>query len=308
MFNVHMMSGVFILGLVLGFLSSRYMRTAAAGPFPRRGWAGMGVIFAAEICLFARVGWVGTFFTPIVWTGYVFLIDGAVERLRGRSRMSSPAAFVSLALWSIPLWLIFEAYNLRLKNWTYAGVPANPVLAAVGYGWSFATIWPAIFETADLFEAMDFFQAGIGLQNKVAGWLRASLVGAGLALVLLPVLLPAHTARYLFAFVWVGFIPLLDPLNAALGGKSLIREWEAGKFKALGCFLVSGMFCGLLWEFWNYWARARWEYIFPIAQGWKIFAMPLPGYLGFAPFGVESLVMYEFLRALGRRILPGAGN
>ncbi len=303
MFGIHMMSGIFVLGVVLGFLSSRYMRTPAAGRFAAYGWVGMFVILAAEICLFARVGWIATYFTPIAWTGYLLLADAAVKRLRGSSRLSSsPGGFFALALWSIPLWLVFEAYNLRLRNWAYVGVPTNPILATIGYGWSFATIWPAIFETADLFQAMGFFQGESGEQTQVPRGTRIALVVAGAIFTGLPVLLPASAGRYLFALVWVGFVFLLDPLNYAWGGRSLLRDWEAGKSAAFGCFLVSGLFCGLLWEFWNYWAGARWEYIFPIAQGWKMFAMPLPGYLGFAPFGLECLVMYEFLRTVGERI------
>jgi len=61
---------------------------------------------------------------------------------------------------------------------------------------------------------------------------------------------------------------------------------------------VSGWVCGWLWEFWNYWAAARWQYTFPIFQSWKIFAMPAPGYLGFLPFALECSVMVVFARWL----------
>jgi hypothetical protein len=50
--------------------------------------------------------------------------------------------------------------------------------------------------------------------------------------------------------------------------------------------------CGWLWEFWNYWARARWIYTFPIAQQWKIFQMPAPGYLAFPVYALECFAMY----------------
>jgi hypothetical protein len=56
--------------------------------------------------------------------------------------------------------------------------------------------------------------------------------------------------------------------------------------------LISGWICGWLWEFWNYWAAAKWHYIFPLARRWKIFEMPAPGYLGFMPFALECFVMY----------------
>jgi hypothetical protein len=55
---------------------------------------------------------------------------------------------------------------------------------------------------------------------------------------------------------------------------------------------LAGWVCGWLWEFWNNWAAAKWHYIFPIGQNWKIFEMPVPGYLGFLPFALECFVMY----------------
>jgi hypothetical protein len=57
-------------------------------------------------------------------------------------------------------------------------------------------------------------------------------------------------------------------------------------------FLVAGCVCGWLWEFWNYWAAARWTYTFPILQQWKIFEMPLPGYLAYPVFALECFAMY----------------
>jgi hypothetical protein len=101
----------------------------------------------------------------------------------------------------------------------------------------------------------------------------------------------------------VGFILLLDPLNYYGEGHSLLRDLETGSTSTLYSLLMSGLICGILWEFWNYWATAKWVYVFPILQAWKIFAMPLPGYLGFPAFALECFVMYEFLRTLRRQLL-----
>jgi hypothetical protein len=65
---------------------------------------------------------------------------------------------------------------------------------------------------------------------------------------------------------------------------------------------VAGLACGILWEFWNYWAKAKWLYVFPIWQNVKIFEMPLPGYPGFATFALECFVMFEFLGAARNRL------
>jgi hypothetical protein len=121
-------------------------------------------------------------------------------------------------------------------------------------------------------------------------------------LVALPVLLPVRTGSYLFGAVWIGFVLLLDPINYAWDGESLLRDFETGDNSRLFCFLAAGWVCGILWEFWNYWAGAGWVYIFPMAQHWKIFEMPAPGFAGFPPFAIECFVMFETLRTVWRRL------
>ena len=59
-----------------------------------------------------------------------------------------------------------------------------------------------------------------------------------------------------------------------------------------------GLLCGLLWEFWNYWAAAKWTYTIPFLGNIKIFEMPVLGFLGFPPFAVECWVLYVFARSL----------
>ncbi|OGK99442.1 MAG: hypothetical protein A3J45_08560 [Candidatus Rokubacteria bacterium RIFCSPHIGHO2_02_FULL_69_13] len=54
----------------------------------------------------------------------------------------------------------------------------------------------------------------------------------------------------------------------------------------------------MLWEFWNFWALSRWTYTVPYGGDWKIFEMPVLGYLGFPPFALEAFAMYNFLRSL----------
>jgi len=116
----------------------------------------------------------------------------------------------------------------------------------------------------------------------------------GAVLLALPLVMPRHVAAYLFALVWVGFIFLLDPINRRLGLASLLADLEQGRRGRLCALLVSGWVCGWLWEFWNYWASAKWRYAVPMYQRLKIFEMPAPGYLGFLPFALECYIMYIF--------------
>lgn len=116
----------------------------------------------------------------------------------------------------------------------------------------------------------------------------------GAVLLLLPLVLPSHVAAYLFALVWLGFIFLLDPINRRRGWPSLLADFERGYRGRFCSLLFSGWVCGFLWEFWNNWAAAKWNYVFPMFQSLKIFEMPAPGFLGFLPFAVECFTMYVF--------------
>src|SRR4051812_15689868 len=166
--------------------------------------------------------------TPIAWTAYILLADAFVWKRRGASWLrNNPAEMLFLACVSVPLWVVFEIYNkFSLGNWYYVGLPSNLLLRYVGYIWAFATIWPAIFETADAISSLRDRRASlertdvpVPLPLGAAGW---ASVAAGAVMLALPWLLRATPAAvYLAAPVWIGFILLLDPLNARAGSESL---------------------------------------------------------------------------------------
>jgi len=126
-------------------------------------------------------------------------------------------------------------------------------------------------------------------------------VAAGALMLASPFLTSPAVARYLAAPVWLGFILLLDPINARLGGESLWRDWRAGRADRVINLSLSGILCGVLWEFWNYWSRAKWHYSVPIMEHLKVFEMPVPGYLGFPAFALECFTMYVFVRLVFTR-------
>ena len=198
---------------------------------------------------------------------------------------------LKMAALSIPLWLIFEAYNLRLANWAYVGLPQARIERWIGYGWSFATITPGIFMTAALIESFGWFN----LDSRPLRFSRAmetAFIVIGAAMLLVPLVAPRRMAAYLFGLVWLGFLFLLEPINRRLYLPSFEGDLARGSRARLYSFLAAGWVCGWLWEFWNYWARAGWIYTFPIGQQWKIFQMPAPGYLAFPVYALECFAMY----------------
>jgi hypothetical protein len=239
-----------------------------------------------------------TWHTPISWTGYILAVDGVIWAKRRSSwLMNARAEFAFLALMSVPLWLIFEGYNLLIRNWHYINLPSNLIVRYAGYAWAFATIWPAIFETSELVGVLRDERSASPHRAVAASstGMLVFLVTTGVVLLAWPIVSPSP---YLAAPVWLGFIFLLDPLNARANTDSLMADWQRGSWNRLTNLGVAGFVCGILWEFWNYWARTKWIYTVPIMENFKIFEMPLPGYLGFPAFAFECLAMYVFVRRL----------
>jgi hypothetical protein len=99
--------------------------------------------------------------------------------------------------------------------------------------------------------------------------------------------------------LWTSLVFLLDPINYALGRPSMWRDWSHGRYgRTLACF-AGGLLCGLLWEFWNFWALSKWVYHLPFLgrfENVRYFEMPLIGLIGFLPFGIECWIIWQLLR------------
>jgi hypothetical protein len=271
--------------------------------------AGLIVMIVSQTATIAGIEPFWSWNTPICWTGFILFADGMVFRARRASWLRSmPGEFALLAALSIPLWLVFELYNRFIHNWYYVGLPENRALRMFGYAWSFATIWPAIFEGAELVGLLRADKTENETRNEIGHdgpafpAVSTPLIVAGAAMLIAPLVAPAPIASYLAAPVWLGFACLLDPLNARAGCPSILADGAARRYDRLIDLLLSGLLCGLLWEFWNYWAGAKWHYTVPFLNRIKLFEMPLPGYLGFPPFAVECFAMYVFVRGRGGRL------
>lgn len=290
------------------------MHISSVGAFKAHGYAGLLVIITAEALLFAGNPLIGQWFTPIVWTGYLLFVDALVFRAKGRSLfVNDRVELLVITVVSIGCWWLFEFYNaprfwssdLELW-WHYHNLEPNSYLRRAGYDWAFATIFPAMFLTAELL-AVTLFR---GLQGRITIHFSRSLtfllITAGALAAVVPLV---FISKWLVPLVWLSFILLLDPLNALRGWPSVTGDIARGDWRRLAALLASGGVCGLLWEFWNYWAATKWTYTVPYLGDVKLFEMPLLGYLGFPPFAVECWAMYVFCRSLltpGRR--PGEKN
>src|SRR2546426_1017558 len=274
------------------------------------GFIGLAIILASEILLFSGNRFVGGWFTPIVWTGYILFMDAIVYRFKGTSLLVNQRVQLLIIIFiSIAAWWLFEFYNqprfwrseLELW-WHYHNVEPNLHLRRVGYDWAFATIFPSLLLTAQLFAATVFTG-----RKKLQAWrFSRSVVYAILVVGAAAVLIPLIFVSVWFApLIWLSFTFLLDPLNYLRGWPSIIGDLSEGRWTRLLSLLCSGCVCGVLWEFWNYWASGRWTYTGSYFGNLKLFEMPVLGCLGFPPFAVECWVMYIFFCSL---VMPKGAN
>jgi hypothetical protein len=265
----------------------------------------------AQLLLAMEISQVARWLTPIMWTGYILAADGIVFRLKGSSWIKTRMReFPFLVLFSVGVWLVFEVYNFHLKNWAYFGVPSRDFVRNFAYFWSFATIMPGVFETADLVDAIwhKLRRKAERRTRRVNPGPTWAWIFSGLTMVIIPLALPTEIAAYMFGFVWIGFFLLLDPINELIGAASLRIEWKMGDWRRTVALLAGGMLCGLLWELWNFQAFLHeggyWVYTIPEPLrplGLTFGQMPVLGLLGFPPFALELYSFYSLLHRILRR-------
>ncbi|MCZ6690287.1 MAG: hypothetical protein O7H41_11830 [Planctomycetota bacterium] len=251
---------------------------------------GVLLLLTAYVLLLLDVGTTATWFYALAWWPTIVALDGLNFLLAGESLiLSRRRTFLLLLPLSVTLWLIFEVCNFRLQNWSYVSAPRMLMLRWTGMTVCFATVLPAIFEIADLLQALRWPLAVRVRPLKPGPRLRMGFVVVGAGFLISPLLFPTIA----FPLIWGAFFFLLEPWLYQRGRKSLLREWEYGSLLTVTRLLIAGLITGGLWEFFNFWAGSKWIYTVPHLDGWKIFEMPILGFLGFPPFALECFVMSE---------------
>jgi len=240
-----------------------------------------------------------TWFYDFAWWSWIAIADGVVFLRSGSSLiLSRPRAFLLILPWSCAYWLFFEAANFQLHNWYYVGIPDDFLNRGPGTALSFATVLPAIFETAELLRAFGLFRGRRIRPLRIGPRGLRGCTAAGAAFLAAALFLP----RFGFPLVWLAVALLLEPFLARRGRRGLLTLLAEGRAEVLLRFLAAGLLCGALWEFWNYWAHAKWIYTVPFFEEAKVFEMPLLGFLGFPPFALECFSFGRALVVLG--LLP----
>ena len=105
---------------------------------------------------------------------------------------------------------------------------------------------------------------------------------------------------YLFLLLWVAPLLILVSLQALRGERHILQGVATGDWRAVWLSALAALTCGFFWELWNSGSLAHWQYAVPFVQRYPLFEMPLLGYAGYLPFGMECVAIATCLDRLGK--------
>jgi hypothetical protein len=275
-------------------------RGLASHGFPWWGWFGVVLTGLSWWLAWNRFTWFEPLqpfiFTPL-WVGYILLVNAYTFRRTGRCMLLDRLRYL---LWLFPLssafWWSFEYLNRFVHNWFYMGVQEfTPLEYFLHATVPFSTVLPAVLGTMELLASYPRIGAGSdrlpsfrSIDVKRVGWGILVLASAGLTGI-------GIWPSYLFPLVWVAPLLLITSLQMITGEETIFSRITQGDWRSLWLAAVAALVCGVMWEMWNYKSLAHWEYAIPFVHRFQIFEMPLLGYAGYLPFGLECVAVAQFI-------------
>jgi hypothetical protein len=281
-------------------VSTPAVERSARGGAPLPIWGAAGVVLFG-LGLWALIAdleaWNAIWYLP-AWYGYLLVLDAVIFVRTGESFVSGRRReLAAMMLWSLPFWLLFEALNLRLRNWYYVFGLRTLWGSFLMSTLAFATVLPACFFHAELLESFGAFRNRRRRPLRVTPKVLTICAAAGAAAIVVPLLFP----RWAFWMVWGAPLGILEAVNYRSGAPSLLRDLEQGRAGRLLRLLAGGLLAGAAWELLNYWARTKWIYTVPGFEKGKLLEMPFAGFGGFPPLALSAFAWWACVSSLRPR-------
>jgi hypothetical protein len=275
--------------------------------FPWWGWLGLALISLFWLLAWSRFSWFAPLqtytFTPL-WLGYILTVNGFCQLRRGGSLLTdSPSFFLTLFPASALFWWFFEYLNRFVQNWHYVSIDN---LSAVRYALeatiSFSTVLPAVLSTTGLLATFPRLTRPLACfvplylpKPRFLAWLvLIAAVGGLLGIGIWP--------DVLYPLLWLAPLMLILGMQIVSGEEIILAPLRRGDWRPVWLPALAALICGFFWELWNWRSLAHWEYTVPLVGRFHFFEMPLLGYAGYLPFGVECLVAAGLLwKLLGKK-------
>jgi hypothetical protein len=187
-------------------------------------------------------------------------------------------------------WWYFEYLNRFVQNWYYVGVEDfSPLKYVVYASICFSTVLPAVLSTYALLRTFPL------LVGAFTGWHPVRLCcqrGSGVFLVASAVVFLSLTAvypNYLFPLIWTSPLLVITGIQIIFKQPHIFTGVRQGNWQRVVLSSLAALICGFFWEMWNWKSLAHWEYSVPFVHRFQVFEMPLIGYAGYLPFGLECI-------------------
>ncbi len=232
-------------------------------------------------------------FTPL-WLGYIALVNAITFSRTGRCMITHERArLAGLFVASAAFWWFFEYLNRFVQNWRYEGVASfAPLEYFIFATLSFATVLPAVLDTAELLESFvlptALTRCPVRLPPATRGGAWALLLVACIGLGGIGV-----WPDYFFPLLWLAPLLILTALRQMRGDATVFTPATHGDWHRIATLMTAALVCGIFWELWNFHSLAKWIYQVPYVYRWNLFEMPLLGFAGYLPFGLECAVIAD---------------
>lgn len=262
-------------------------------------WGTLGIIIGiiAWVLAWNRFAWFSSLqvftFTPL-WVAYIVVINAFTWKRTGQCMMiNKPKFFGILFILSAFFWWFFEYLNRFVQNWYYEGIgDLSPFSYFIYATLPFSTVLPAVLGTYDLLESCPKLYSGLNnfikikINQKIASWILLIICTIGLVLI-------GIFPNYLFPLLWVSPLGIITAIMTLQGRKTIFANLANGDWQRIYLLALSALICGFFWEMWNYHSLAKWVYEVPFVNRFQIFEMPILGYSGYLPFGLECAIIVE---------------
>lgn len=278
-------------------------------PLPRYFLPYRGLVGLAIICIFwpadiLHAGPLGEFSFFPLWLAYILVVDSLVLRRTGSSLLvRNPMAVLGMFVLAIPYWWSFEWINLATQNWIYVGDDEHSRAVSLLIGsWHFSVVIPAVFESAELLGSFSWIRRfGRGPRIRLSQRQAYGVVATGFLSLAALLIWPS----YCFPLTWLFLFLIFDPINYLRGQPSIAAQIRSGDWRPFVAITLGALLTGWFWEMWNS-ASVSWVYDIGFFDFAHIFEMPLLGYGGYLPFGLETFAVYHFVA--GILPLPSSGQ
>jgi hypothetical protein len=273
-----------------------------ARPFPWWGWLSLIIGILAWIMAWTRFKWFEPFqphtFTPL-WLAFIMVINALCYRQRGHCMMLNRTSFFLLLFpVSAVFWWFFEYLNRFVQNWYYIG----PRFSAWEYFWyatlPFSTVLPAVLGLRDWLLSAHWLRKRFDHLSPLR--IRFPKILAALTLMLSAGGLTAIGSwpNILFPLLWLAPLLIILSLQALMDERHILSGPAEGNWTPAVAAAMAALICGGFWEMWNFYSLAKWQYSIPLVHRYQIFEMPLLGYAGYLPFGLQCAVVGSLLEEI----------